>query len=131
MRALTGLLLLMLISSPLKAKPKVDVKVRMNEGIGKNMPFEQISRSGMAGDGTLVRQQVYYLNVTVLSNNADAVAKNNGQWCLKGDTFLESFDYQATLSGNTVEVQVPQKNGKTKKVSFVIYDYKWRKLSDL
>lgn len=131
MRAITGMLLLLLASSPLGAKPKVDVKVRMNEGLGKNLPYEQISRGGQAGDGTLMQQQVYFLNVTVLSNNADAVAKNNGQWCIKGDTFLESFDYQATLSGNTLEVQVPQKNGKSRKVSFVIYDYKWRKLSDL
>jgi hypothetical protein len=130
MTSLTGLLVLLLAASPLSAKPKVDVRVRMNEGIGKSLPQDSLSRSGSPLDGSLVGKQVFYLNVTVLSDNAEAVAKNNGQWCIKGDTFLESFDYHGTLDGNTLEVQIPQKNGKTKKVSFVIYDHKWRKLSD-
>ncbi len=132
MRAVTGLLLLLLLAtSPIWAKPKVEVRIRANEGIGKNQGYDQISKSGMAGDGALPQAQVFFLNVTVFSDNAEAVAKNKGQWCIKGDVFLESFDYHGTLDGNTLEIEIPQKNGKMKKASFVIYDHKWRKLADL
>lgn len=75
--------------------------------------------------------QVFYLNVTVLSDNSEAVAKNNGQWCIKGDDLLSSFEYHGTLEGNNLEIEIPQKNGKTKKRSYVVFDRKWRKLSDL
>jgi hypothetical protein len=103
----------------------------VNEGIGKNLPQDSLSRTGSMNDGALGAVQVYFLNVTVLSDNADAIAQNNGQWCIKGDTFLGSLTYHATLSGNDLVVEVPQPNGKIKKISFVVYDHKWRKLSDL
>ena len=80
MRPLTGLVLLLLAASPLWAKPKVEVRVRMNEGLGKNLPYDQISRSGMGGDGALMRGQVFFLNVTVFADNAEVVAQNNGQF---------------------------------------------------
>jgi hypothetical protein len=82
-------------------------------------------------DGALGGTQVFYLNVTVRSDNAEAVATSNGQWCIKGDALLGSLTYHGTLSGNDVELEVPQPNGKIKKMSFVVYDRKWRKLSDL
>jgi hypothetical protein len=133
-----GLLILPLLAlqlslcpAALSAKPKFDVRVRVNEGIGKNLPQDSLSRTGSMNDGALGAVQVYFLNVTVLSDNADAIAQNNGQWCIKGDTFLGSLTYQATLSGNDLVVEVPQPNGKIKKISFVVYDHKWRKLSDL
>ncbi len=124
-------LLLFLLASPLWAKPKVDVRVRVNEGIGKNLPQDSLSRTGASIDGALVGNQVFYLNVTVLSDNAEAVAKNNGQWCIKGDDLLGSIEYHGTLDGNNLDIEIPQKNGKTKKKSYVIFDHKWRKLSDL
>jgi hypothetical protein len=125
------LLLLLLAASSLWAKPKVEVRVRVNEGIGKNLPQDSLSRSGSTLDGALVGKQVFYLNVTVLSDSADAVAKNNGQWCIKGDDLLGSLTYHGTLSGNDLELEVPQPNGKIKKLTFVVYDHKWRKLSDM
>jgi hypothetical protein len=66
-----------------------------------------------------------------MSDNAEAVAKNSGQWCIKGDTLLGAIDYKGTLEGNSLEIEVPQKNGKIKKIAFGIFDRKWHKLSDL
>jgi hypothetical protein len=103
----------------------------VNDGIGKNLPQDSLSRTGSPIDGALGGTQVFYLNVTVRSDNAEAVATSNGQWCIKGDALLGSLTYHGTLSGNDVELEVPQPNGKIKKMSFVVYDRKWRKLSDL
>lgn len=118
-------------SPALAGKPKVEVQVKVNEGIGKNQPADSLSRAGSSYDGKLDLPQIYFLNVTVTSDNAEAVAKNNGQWCIKGDVFLGSVTYHGTLNGNDLEIEVPQPNGKIKKVSFGVYDRKWRKLSDL
>ena len=82
-------------------------------------------------DGTLGRRIGLLSERTVHSDNADAVAKNNGQWCIKGDDLLSSLTYHGTLSGNDLELEVPQPNGKIKKMTFVVYDHKWRKLSDM
>jgi hypothetical protein len=131
MKPLTGLLLLLLAASPLLAKPKVEVRVKVNEGIGKNLPQDSLSRSGSSMEAPVNAGQVFYLNVTVLSDNAEAVAKNNGQWCIKGDDLLGSLEYHGTLDGNNLEIEIPQMNGKTKKKSYVVFDRKWRKLSDL
>jgi hypothetical protein len=131
MRPLTGLLLLLLTASPLWAKPKVEVRIRVNEGIGKNLPQDSLSRTGSTMDAPVNAGQVFYLNVTVLSDNADAVARNNGQWCIKGNDLLGSLEYHGTLDGNNLEIEIPQKNGKTKKQSYAIFDRKWRKLADL
>ncbi|HEV7969187.1 MAG TPA: hypothetical protein VGP19_16530 [Candidatus Acidoferrales bacterium] len=131
MRSRTGLFLLLLAASPLWAKPKVEVRVKVNEGIGKNVPQDSLSRTGSSLDGALGGAQVFYLNVTVLSDDADAVSKNNGQWCIQGDELLSSIEYHGTLNGNELEIEVPQKNGKTRKKSYVVFDHKWRKLSDL
>lgn len=123
--------LLLLAVMPLWAKPKVEVRVKVNEGVGKNVPQDSLSRTGSSMDGALGGTQVFYMNVTVLSDNADAVSKNNGQWCIKGDDLLGSLVYHGTLDGNTLEIEIPLPNGKTKKKSYGIYDRKWRKLSDL
>lgn len=115
----------------LAGKPKVDVQVKVNEGIGKTPPADSLSRTGSSYDGKLGMPSVYYLNVTVTSDNAEAVSKSNGQWCIKGDNLLGSLTYHGTLSGNDLELEVPQPNGKIKKMSFVVYDRKWRKLADI
>jgi hypothetical protein len=131
--ALCGLMALSFLFSSLAVagKPKVDITITVNDGIGKNVPQDSLSRTGSSMDGALGGVQVFYLNVTVHSDNADAVAKNNGQWCIKGDALLGSLTYHGTLSGNDLELEVPQPNGKTKKMTFVVYDHKWRKLSDM
>ncbi|HWX38473.1 MAG TPA: hypothetical protein VNY09_04475 [Candidatus Sulfotelmatobacter sp.] len=128
--ALWGLSLTLPASAVL-AKPKVDITITVNDGIGKNVPQDSLSRTGSSMDGALGGVQVFYLNVTVHSDNAEAVAKNNGQWCIKGDALLGSLTYHGTLSGNDLELEVPQPNGKIKKMTFVVYDRKWRKLSDI
>lgn len=122
---------LLLCQPSFAGKPKVDIQVKVNEGIGKNPPADSLSRTGSSYDGSLQSASVYYLNVVVTSDNADAVAKSNGQWCIKGDYLLGSLTYHGTLSGNDLELEVPQPNGKVKKMSFVVYDHKWRKLADI
>jgi len=136
-RSLKGLLLpllamqVLLCPLSLPAKPKVDVRVRVTEGLGKYPPQDSLSKSNSPVGGPLISSEVYYFNVTVLSDNTEAVAKNNGQWCIRGDVYLSSFEYHGKLSGNDLEIEVPQKNGKVSKMSFVVYDHKWRKLADI
>jgi hypothetical protein len=122
---------LLLCAPSFSAKPKVDIQVTVNDGIGKNLPQDSLSRSGSPLNGALNGRQVFYLNVTVRSDNADAVATNNGQWCIKGDALLGSLQYHGTLNGSDLELEVPQPNGKIKKMTFAVYDHKWRKLSDI
>jgi hypothetical protein len=131
MKLFASALLVILATSPVLAKPKVEVRIKVNEGIGKNLPQDSLSRTGSSMDAPLNSGQVFYLNVTVLSDNADAVAKNNGQWCIKGDTLLGSIEYRGILDGNSIEIEIPQPNGKTKKQTFGIFDHKWRKLADI
>jgi len=132
--ALLSLLALQLLpgTPSILAKPKVEVRVRAHEGLSKNPPPDSLSRShsGVAVGGALPSDEVFYFNVTVFADNADAVAKNNGQWCIKGGIQLSSFDYHGTLDGNDLELQIPQENGKTKKATFKIIDRKWRNLAD-
>jgi hypothetical protein len=124
---------LLLWPSSLSAKPKVEVRVKVNEAVGKNQPPDSLSRAGRSYEAPLPQPTVWYMNVTVLSDNAEAVAQNNGQWCIKGESGSElgSITYQGTLSGNDIELEVPQPNGKIKKMSFVVFDHKWRKLAGL
>jgi len=133
-----GLLLLpllalefLLFSQALSAKPKVDVRIRVTEGLGKYPPQDSLNKHNAPVAGPLISSEIYYFNVTVLSDNTEAVAKNSGQWCIKGEVYLSSFEYHGTLTGNDLVIEVPQKNGKMSKVSFGIYDHKWRKLADI
>ena len=131
MRPPTLLLLLLLAASPLWAKPKVDVRVKVNDGIGRNRPQDSLAPIGGVFAGPVDYRTIFFLNVTVLSDNAEAVAKNSGQWCISGNTELDvATEYHGTLNGNNLELEIPQKNGKTKKKNFEILDHKWRKLSD-
>jgi hypothetical protein len=137
MRSRTTILLFWLALPSLVAAPafggkqKMDVQIKVNEGIGKTPPADSLSRNGSSYGAALQSATIYYLNVTVTSENADAVSKNNGQWCLKGDALLGSLTYHGTLSGNDLELEIPQPNGKIKKMTFVVYDHKWRKLADI
>jgi hypothetical protein len=132
MRSPTWMLMLLLAAPPIFAKPKVAVVVTVKEGMGKDYVQDSLAKSGnpigiddAGGQGTnIIYGRVFYINVTVLSNDGAAVAKNNGKWCIKGDTELELFTYEGTLDGNSLEVEIPQKNGKTKKAKFEIVDHK-------
>jgi len=46
----------------------------------------------------------------------------------KRTPLLGTMDYKGTLDGNSLEIEIPQKNGKIKKVSFGIYDRKWQQI---
>src|SRR5271169_1923709 len=132
MRSLTGLFLLLLAAAPLWAKPKVEVRIKIDDQIIKERPQDSLSRGGGASIPTTIYGVIYFLNVTVLSDNSEAVAKNNGKWCTSGDTEMDkATEYHGTLDGVNLELEIPQKNGKTKKKVFEIFDHKWRKLIDL
>jgi hypothetical protein len=132
MRRLTWLLLALLTAAPIYAKPKVDVRVKVNDGIGRDHATDSLSKNGAASTLNTTFNTIWFLNVTVLSENSEAVAKNNGQWCISGDAALDvNGEYPGTLDGNSLEIQMPLKNGKTKKLHFEIFDHKWRKLADL
>jgi hypothetical protein len=127
--------LVLLTAAPLCAKPKVDVRVKVNEGIIKNRAGDSLSKGGSTPTNTFT-VTVWFLNVTVMADDSEAVAKNNGQWCIRGDATFDvalefKGEYPGTLDGNSLDIQIPAKNGKTKKVHFEVIDHKWRKLSDL
>lgn len=132
MKCLTWILLVLLTAAPLFAKPKVDVRVKVNEGLRKDRAADSLSKGGGAAPGNTFTAGVWFMNVTVTSDNSEAVAKNNGQWCITGETALDvNGEYPGTLDGNSLDIQIPAKNGKTKKVHLEVLDHKWRKLSDL
>lgn len=132
MRPFLWLLLPLLAASPLLAKPKVDVRVKVNEELAKDRAQDSLSKSPGSSMSTTFYGTVFLLNVTVLSDNAEAVAKNNGQWCISGNIELDrATEYHGTLDGNNLTLEILQKNGKIKKQTFEIIDHRWRKLSDM
>jgi hypothetical protein len=132
MRPLTCVLLFLLAASPLWPKPKVEVRIKIDDQIIKERRQDSLSRGGGASIPTTIFGVIYFLNVTVLSDNAEAVAKNNGKWCISGDTEMDkTTEYHGTLDGDRLELEIPQKDGKTKKKTFEVFDHKWRKLVDL
>lgn len=131
MKYLTWLFLVLLTAAPVCAKPKVDVRVKVNEGMRKDRAGDSLSKSGATPNNTFLAT-VWFMNVSVTSDHAEAVAKNNGQWCITGDAALDvNGEYQGTLDGNSLDIQVAAKDGKTKKLHFEVFDHKWRQLSDL
>lgn len=126
------LLLALLAASPLPAKPKTDVRVKINDEVATDHAQDSLSKSAGSSMTTTMYQTVFYANITVSSDNAEAVAKNNGQWCITGDTELDrNTEYHGTLDGNTLKIEMVQKNGKTRTKSFEVIEHKWKKLSDL
>lgn len=122
---------MLLCSASLPAKQKVEVRIKVNEGIGKYPPQDSLNKYNSPLGGPLQAAEIFYFNVTVLSDNTEAVSKNNGQWCIKGDTDLSSIEYHGALSGNDLVIEIPQKNGKVTKANFAVFDHKWRKLADI
>jgi hypothetical protein len=79
MKSLTWCLLVLLTAAPLLGKPKVDVRVKVNEGIIKNRAGDSLSKGGSTPANTFT-VTVWFLNVTMTADDSEAVAKNNGQW---------------------------------------------------
>jgi hypothetical protein len=132
MKLFTWLLLPLLAASPLLAKPKVDVRIKINEETVRDRASDSLSKPAGSSMNSTFYAAVYFLNVIVLSDNAEAVAKNNGNWCISGGTELDrNTEYHGTLNGSELDIEIPQKNGKVKKVTFEIFDHKWRKLADI
>ncbi len=132
MRLLTGSLLLLLAALPLWAKPKIEIRIKIDDQIIKERPRDSLSKGGGASIPTTLYGTIYFLNVIVLSDNAEAVAKNSGKWCISGEIELDrATEYHGTLNGNSIELEIPQKDGKTKRNTFEVFDHKWRKLIDL
>jgi len=127
------LLLVLLAAAPLLAKPKVAVHVTVNQGKGRDEVQDTLSKNGVSNSAAdTVFATVYFLNVTVTSDKAEALAGNDGHWCIKGASPLDvNGEYPALLNGNGLDVQVPAKNGKTKTLHFEVLDHKWRTLADL
>jgi hypothetical protein len=135
MKFRAGLLLMLVAAAPVWAKPKIDVKVKVFNGIGRDRVAGSLSKTEKTSSNTnesILYERVFYLNVTITSERTEAaLAKNNGQWCISGDTELNLNDlYDATLDGNNLDVEVTAKNGKTKKYRFVVIDRQWRKLDN-
>ena len=100
-----------LSAAPLGAKPKLNVRVKVNDYFGKQRPTGNLGMT-LGNDSTFAT--IYYLNVTVLSDDANAVAKNNGQWCITGSmSLVVGGEYQGTLDGGAIHVDIPQKDGKS------------------
>ena len=129
------LVLLLLAAAPVWAKPKIDVKVKVFNGIGRDAVAGSLSKSEKTSSNTnesMLYERVFYFNVTLTSEKPEAIlAKNNGQWCITGDTELGVTElYDATLDGNNLDVEIIAKNGKTKKYHYVVIDRQWRKLDN-
>jgi hypothetical protein len=132
MRWLALSLFALLMPMPAGAKPKVDVHIRVHEGLGRDHATDSLTKSGATNSANVTNQSIFFLNVTVTSGDAGAVAKNHGEWCISGDNALDiNGDYDGTLDGNNLEIHITGNNGKAKKYHYEIYDHKWRKLADL
>src|SRR5580704_16713559 len=92
---LAWFLLVLLTAAPLCAKPKVDVRVKVNEGLRKDRAGDSLSKGGGATPGNTFTAGVWFMNVTVMADSSEAVARNNEQWCITGDTALNvNGEYQ-------------------------------------
>src|SRR3984893_15588600 len=99
------LLLMLLAAAPVWAKPKIDVKVKVFNGVGRDRVAGSLSKSEKTSSSTnesMLYERVFYFNVTITSERTEAaLAKNNGQWCITGETELDVNDlYDATLDRN-------------------------------
>ena len=129
------LLLMLLAAAPAWAKPKIDVKLKVFNGIGRDRVSGALTKNGSTPSNTndgMLYERVFYFNVTLTTERANAaLAKSNGQWCITGDTELNVDEfYDVTLDGNNLEIEITAKNGKSKKYRYVVIDRQWRKLDE-
>ncbi len=111
--------------SSLWAKPKVEVRIRIHDQWTRYKIDDSMPNLGNSVSN-VTTTTIAYLNVTFLSDDAEAVAQNKGQWCISGDSLLNTDgEYPGTLDGNNLVIQIPQKNGKPKSFNYKIFDHKW------
>jgi hypothetical protein len=127
--------LVLLSAAPLSvlAKPKVNVFVQSHEAFAILQPPDSLARAGTsmgAYSAPLPPRTDYFINVTVQVHDPQAPL-TDAHWCIKGDSALGDIVYEGFLSGNDLELEIPQNNGKIKKVSFKIIDRKWRERKNL
>ncbi|HEY2647429.1 MAG TPA: hypothetical protein VGI34_10670, partial [Candidatus Acidoferrales bacterium] len=128
--------LLCISSAIAKPKPVALVHVKLIQGTGSSVIATSDSKSSGIGMGS---SEKVYLNVIVSASTpefAPAVAKNDGKWCLTGNTEIRSdFIYEGLLQGDGIDILIPQVDSKTsqvigtKKVHFSILAHDWRNLS--
>jgi len=110
------------------AKPKVSVKVRIEE---------EITNLGTQGDLSFSTggRIASYDNVTVMPDVPVPDLKNDGKWCLRtqGEIvhLVKGGLYNAILDGDFLELEIPNPKGKPLKVTFTVYDRKWRTRLDI
>ena len=133
MRIARGFLfvLLLMFSAAVFAKPKASVKIRVEE---------EITNLNTSGDlSTTVgssSRSVTYLNVTVVPDVPIDNFMNDGKWCIKsqpGQTvhLANGGEYKALMDNGFLELEIPQPKGKPVKVTFVVFDHKWRSRLDI
>jgi len=136
------LALLLIFTTVTYAKPKTIVKVVV-EGEITDLHHEGDLSSSLGS----LSEDVTYLNVTVTPDDSASSASatpaapsaplmNDGKWCIKSMTgqtvhLTPGGSYSATLDGSFIDLEVPQAKGKPLKVSFTVFDHKWRSTSDL
>ena len=124
----------LLCISPAVAKPKpaalVYVKAVQGRGVGFTITSDSRS-SGISNDSG----EKVYVNVVVSARTPDyaqAVAKNDGKWCLQGTFEMQpNSSYDGLLQGDGIDVVILQQNGKTRKMHFSIVARQWRNLDFL
>jgi len=123
------ILSLFLLTSAASAKTaKVNVHVKVGTSVKREKSQGSLSLAVSA-------PIISYVNVTLTSDDASAVATNNGQWCIQSQDEAVDLpagaEYQGVLEGDYIEVAIPLTNGKTRKISFKIFDKKWHTPYDL
>jgi hypothetical protein len=127
--------LVLLSAAPLSvlAKPKVNVFVQSHEAFAILQSPDSLARAGSPMgqySAPLPPHTDYFINVTVQVHDPQAPL-TDAHWCIKGDSELGDIVYEGFISGNDLELEIPQNNGKIKKVSFKIIDRKWRERKNL
>jgi len=120
---------LFLLASALSAKTtKVNVRAKVDSSTTREKAQGSLSIA-------VASPLITYVNVTLSSEDASAVANNNGQWCIQSQdeavNLQKGGEYQGVLDGDFVELVIPLKNGKMRKISFKIFDHKWHTPYDL
>jgi hypothetical protein len=122
-----------LLALPLWAKPKTVVYVQSHEAFEITGSADTLSRGDTplgAYSAPLAPPIDYFINVTVQVHDPQ-VPLTDAHWCIKGDAALGDLIYHGTISGNDMELEIPDKNGKNKNKSFKIIDRKWRERKNL
>ena len=134
MKWLMRVIIALLCISPAIARPKpaalVYVKAVQGRGVGFTITSDSRS-SGVSNDSG----EKVYVNAVVSARTPDyaqAVAKNDGKWCLQGTFEMQpNVSYDGFLQGDGIDLVILKQNGKTSKIHFSIVAREWRNLDFL